>query len=140
MKDVTPEEMKPENDVQEALRADGLDLKYYVKTLKARLRAMETKVFHNKDIIPGVKRCPACKAPKKNKNIKKCKLCKGREYIVIDPVIYSKNLKAWSIREQASQDLGQHWGAESAAEIKGNLTIEVVEFKREDCRKTNADT
>lgn len=139
MKHVTPDQMKPENDVQAALRADGLNLQYYVKTLKARLRAMETKVFHNKDIIPGLKECPACKAPKENKNVKKCKLCKGTGYIIIDPVIYSKNLKAWSIREQASQDLGQHWGAESAAESKANVTIEVVTFKKGDCRETNAE-
>ncbi len=106
MKDVTPEQMKPENDVQEALRADGLDLVCYVKKLKAELNAKE-----NKAQIP-----------------------KGESDFV-----YSKNMIAWQIRQKARQDLGQHWGAESAAESKANLTIEVVTFKKGDCRETNAE-
>lgn len=53
---------------------------------------------------------------------------------------YSKRMKAWKIRQDARRDLGQHYGVESAEASKANLTIEVVQFKKEDCKESNADT
>ena len=107
MKEVTPEDVMPEDDVKLELKSQGLTLAKYVKLLKSELSAMEIKTQ-----IPT-----------------------GETAFV-----YSKRLKAWKIRQDARRDLGQHYGVESVAESKANLTIEVVQFKKEDCKESNADT
>jgi len=120
MKKVTPEDVMPENDVEVALDNEKLTLKYWAKKLKSELNAKETKTFKGstKDFTED-----------------------GKLSNITEEVIYSKPMIAWTIRQNARRDLGQARGVESAVAInKANLTIEVVQFKREDCKKTNADT
>ena len=120
MKKVTPEDILPENDVEAALDDEKLTLKYWAKKLKSELNAKEIKTFKGstKDFTKD-----------------------GKLSNITEEVIYSKPMIAWPIRQNARRDLGQARGVESAVETnKANLTIEVVQFKREDCKKTNADT
>ena len=37
--------------------------------------------------------------------------------------VYSKRLKAWKIRQDARRDLGQHYGVESATDVKGHFIL-----------------
>lgn len=94
--------------IDEAFKSEGITPTYLAKLLKKELKAKETKVFHNKDIIPHIEQCPKCKEGVYKE--KKCKLCKGIGHILISSVVYSKDLVAWEIRQKARQDAHQIMG------------------------------
>lgn len=107
MTEVTKEDMEEElensNRFGTVLDSVGVDEKYLAKRLKKELSAHETKVFHDKGAKVELKECFRCKGTGKLDG-KKCKLCKGSGILTISPILYSKKLIAWEIRQKARQD------------------------------------
>lgn len=106
-----------------ALEREGITPIYWAKKLKAELGAKERKVFHNKDILSRVDRCPKCDGEGnlatsvwqgEKITSKRCSVCKGLGVIEISPVVYSKPMIAWDVRQKARQDLARYMGFEPA--------------------------